>query len=79
MHDFGMNDGSDILALRQTLGWSQLAMADYLGLDRSTVSRLERGSRAIKKPVYELLRRLAETGAREAPMRPAPPARARAS
>jgi transcriptional regulator with XRE-family HTH domain len=38
-----MGTSLDILALRTALNWSQAQMAEYLGLDRSSVSRMERG------------------------------------
>jgi transcriptional regulator with XRE-family HTH domain len=33
----------DVKAIRERRQWTQEQMAEYLGLDRSTVSRLERG------------------------------------
>ena len=43
------------LELRKKLGWSQETMAEWLCLDRSTVSRIETGS-PISGPVLKLLR-----------------------
>lgn len=49
----------DIKAIRTSLGWTQGRMAEYLGLDRSTVSRLENGAE-ISGPVLRLLALLSE-------------------
>ena len=50
----------DIKALRKRLGWSQFRLGEYLGVDRSTLSRLERGERPPSGPVQRLLERLIE-------------------
>lgn len=42
------------LELREAMDWSQARMAEYLGCDQSTVSRIERGSR-IPGPISRLL------------------------
>lgn len=53
-----MNDGPlDIKALREKLGWTQEQMAEYLGLDRSSVSRMESGQEP-KGPARKLLEEL---------------------
>ncbi|WP_172831053.1 helix-turn-helix domain-containing protein [Rhizobium leucaenae] len=44
----------DIRSLRDKLDWTQDQLAEYLGVDRSTVSRIENGRR-IAGPVYRLL------------------------
>ena len=44
----------DVKALRNSRGWTQDQMAAYLGLDRSSVSRIENGSE-ISGPVRRLL------------------------
>lgn len=49
----------DVKSLRRARGWSQEEMADYLGLNRSSVSRLEAG-RTQTGPVRKLLAELAE-------------------
>jgi transcriptional regulator with XRE-family HTH domain len=43
MHTDAMNDVIDVKSLRESLGWTQERLAEELGLDRSTVSRLEAG------------------------------------
>lgn len=47
----------DIKALRERLGWNQQQLAEYLGLDRSAVSRMENGQEP-KGPTLRLLRQL---------------------
>jgi transcriptional regulator with XRE-family HTH domain len=54
-----MNDQViDILGLRESLGWSQDRMADYLGVNRSNVSRMETGQTGIRGSVARLLKNL---------------------
>ncbi len=48
------NDAIDILALRDSIGWTQDRMAAYLGCDRSTVSRMENGQEQ-SGPIKRLL------------------------
>jgi len=48
----------DIRAIREARGWTQDQLAEYLGLDRSSVSRMENG-RAPTGPVQRLLDGLA--------------------
>jgi transcriptional regulator with XRE-family HTH domain len=52
-----MDQAIDIKALREQLGWDQTQMAEYLGLDRSSVSRMENGQEP-KGPVLKLLQQL---------------------
>lgn len=52
-----MTEGIDPKALREDRGWTQAQMADYLGCDQATVSRMERGA-SISGPVERLLRQL---------------------
>lgn len=49
-----MTNGQDILALRSSLNWKQERLARYLGLDRSSVSRMENGQ-TLRGPVIRLL------------------------
>lgn len=59
-----MSNVFDTRALRLRIGWRQDRMGRYLGLDRSSVSRLEKGGRA-RGSTLILLRQLeeaAETG-----------------
>lgn len=53
-----MNDEFDIRALRERIGWTQEQLAEFLGLDRSTVSRIENGQ-PVSGPVRRLLDSLA--------------------
>lgn len=50
-----MTTDPDIKSIRERRGWTQAQMAEYLGLDRSSVSRMEAG-RQVKGPVLRLLR-----------------------
>jgi len=54
-----MNQPVDVRALRESLGWTQDQLAAELGLDRSSVSRLERGQKA-KGPTAKMLEIIAE-------------------
>lgn len=47
----------DVKAFREAKEWSQQRMADELGVDQATVSRIERGSQP-SGPVKRLLERL---------------------
>lgn len=51
-HDF------DLKALRRQLGWTQERMAAELGVDRSSVSRLEGGQQRLRGPVLRLVEHL---------------------
>lgn len=53
-----MSDAIDILALRESLGWTQDRMADYLGVNRSNVSRMETGQTGMRGSVLRLLKAL---------------------
>lgn len=44
----------DIKSFRETQGWSQQDLADRLGIDQATVSRIERGAEP-SGPVKRLL------------------------
>lgn len=52
----------DPKTLREDRKWTQSQMADYLGCDQSTVSRIEKGA-PLSGPVERLLTRLAEAPA----------------
>jgi transcriptional regulator with XRE-family HTH domain len=54
-----MDTPIDIRALRDRLQWTQDDLAKFLGLDRSSISRMENGQKP-KGPVVKLLRELAE-------------------
>jgi transcriptional regulator with XRE-family HTH domain len=56
-----MQEHIDIRALRDDLGWTQDQLAAYLGLDRSSVSRMEHGQPP-KGPTYRLLDALRRRG-----------------
>jgi transcriptional regulator with XRE-family HTH domain len=54
-----MNQDIDVKALRERLGWTQDDLAKELGLDRSSVSRLEHGQKA-KGPTSRMLKMIAD-------------------
>jgi transcriptional regulator with XRE-family HTH domain len=43
--------GSELKSKRSDLGWSQVKMADYLGINRSTLWRWEEGVVPVPKSV----------------------------
>ena len=45
--------------LRQQLGWTQVALADTVGVTSNTVARWERGEMAISEPTVRLLKKIA--------------------
>ena len=45
MHTRDMDTEIDIKAIREKCGWNQLQLAEYLGVDRSSVSRMENGQK----------------------------------
>ena len=49
-----MEHAIDMRSLRKGLGWSQGQMADYLGIDRSSVAHMEK-NRPVPGPVRKLL------------------------
>lgn len=49
---------TDIKTLRESRGWSQQKLAEELGVDQATVSRIERGTAQPSGPVSRLLERL---------------------
>ncbi len=55
-----MHQPTDIKALRARLNWTQEQLAEYLGLDRSSVSRMENDERPTRPsgPARKLLDRL---------------------
>lgn len=52
-----MKANFDIQELRRNLDWKQERLARYLGVDRSTISRMENGQRP-RGPVLRLLENL---------------------
>ena len=42
-------------ALRKAKGWTQVQMADALGIDRSYISDMERGKKNICLPTLEII------------------------
>lgn len=57
------NSSIDVPALRERLQWDQGDLAEYLGLHRSSVSRLEKRiaqGKAVKGSVARLLRQLVD-------------------
>lgn len=51
--------GREIRVLRQQLGWTQVALADAVGVTSNTVARWERGEMAISEPTVRLLKKIA--------------------
>jgi transcriptional regulator with XRE-family HTH domain len=49
-----------VRAIRLSLGWSQTKLAEYMRLDSSSVSRMERKDGLISGPAAVLLEQLAE-------------------
>ena len=52
--------GVEIRAFREKLGWTQMALAEAIGVTSNTVARWERGEMAISEPAARLLEKLAE-------------------
>jgi transcriptional regulator with XRE-family HTH domain len=52
--------GKEIRALRHKLDWTQVALAEAVGVTSNTVARWERGEMAISEPAARLLEKLAE-------------------
>jgi DNA-binding XRE family transcriptional regulator len=50
----GMTNETHMRRIRSKLGWTQAEMAEYLGINRSNVSRIENGASA-SGPVRKLL------------------------
>ncbi|MBF6571292.1 MAG: DUF1870 family protein [Candidatus Binataceae bacterium] len=51
--------GKEIRALRRKLDWTQVAMAEAIGVTSNTVARWERGEMAISEPAARLLKKIA--------------------
>lgn len=49
----------EIRALRGKLGWTQMALAEAVGVTSNTVARWERGEMAISEPASRLLQKIA--------------------
>ena len=49
--------GLRLLSLRKKKGWTQVELADYLGLRRTYVSDLERGKRNVSLLTMEIIAR----------------------
>jgi transcriptional regulator with XRE-family HTH domain len=47
-----------LAAIRARLGWTQLQLAEALGIDHNTVSRYELGRLRIPEPVARLVERI---------------------
>ena len=50
--------GDRIKQIREGHGWSQKRLAEYLGVQQATVSRLEAGQWAVPGPIQRLLLQL---------------------
>lgn len=55
--DIRIQLGDRVRALRQERGWTQVEMADFLGMDRSYLSEIENGK---KDPSLSMLKVMAE-------------------
>jgi len=55
-----MNSTPNVKAIRKRLGWRQHEMAAYLGIDRTSVLKIEKHGREISGPVRRLLTLLLE-------------------
>lgn len=53
--------GKRLKALRQKRGWTQVEMAERLGIDRSYISDMERGKKNVCLPTLEVLAQGLET------------------
>ena len=51
--------GVEIRAFREKLGWTQMALAEAIGVTSNTVARWERGEMAISEPAARLLQKIA--------------------
>jgi transcriptional regulator with XRE-family HTH domain len=47
--------GQRLRALRLRKGWTQVELADYLGLDRGYISNIERGQRNITLETVQII------------------------
>jgi transcriptional regulator with XRE-family HTH domain len=47
--------GQRLRALRVRKGWTQVELADYLGLDRGYISNIERGQRNITLETVQII------------------------
>jgi len=50
--------GVEIRAFREKLGWTQMALAEAIGVTSNTVARWERGEMAISEPTARLLQKI---------------------
>ncbi|MGO9059425.1 MAG: DUF1870 family protein [Candidatus Binataceae bacterium] len=50
--------GKEIRALRRKLDWTQVAVAEAIGVTSNTVARWERGEMAISEPTARLLKKI---------------------
>jgi len=51
--------GVEIRVLREKLGWTQVALAEAVGVTSNTVARWERGEMGISEPAVRLLQKIA--------------------
>jgi putative transcriptional regulator len=51
--------GVEIRTLREKLGWTQMALAEAVGVTSNTVARWERGEMTISEPAARLLQKIA--------------------
>ncbi len=53
--DITVRFGRRLRTLRKEKGWTQVQMADALGIDRSYISDMERGKKNVCLPTMEVL------------------------
>ena len=51
--------GVEIRAFREKLGWTQMVLAEAIGVTSNTVARWERGEMTISEPAARLLQKIA--------------------
>ncbi len=53
-----MTEPNDIILVREKRGWSQQALADFIGVDQGTISKWESGKAKPSGPAQRLLDQL---------------------
>jgi len=51
-------DGSQLKRIRDKLDWTQVEMAEEVGVTETTLARWERGEVSISEPIGRLIRRI---------------------
>ncbi|WP_353653615.1 helix-turn-helix transcriptional regulator [Ochrobactrum sp. MC-1LL] len=68
-HIVAMKQAIDILAFRESIGWSQERLAEELGVNRSSISRWEQGKASLRGPARKVIERLIAESSSTAPKR----------